>query len=258
MKIKNYLPLLTALMLTLGACKKNSSSGGENPTPGVTKYLTKQVSVSLLGGSNKVTTTTNYTYDAKKRLSTTYNATFKFTYAYYDSGKVYTSEQASAVDGTRIFLTEYVYTGGKLSKEVKKVYKNNAVSEIITDYVYNGDKVSEVHNSSGLVALNTYNSQGDLTKVESKGPEFTTTYTYTYDSNHNKLTENITYSTTNLKPTSTTYTYDTHNNVTKTVLVTAVATITVNTTNTYDADGYLTSAISDDGTSTVNTYSTLN
>jgi YD repeat-containing protein len=259
MKTKYSLTLLMALMLTINACKKSSSNDGENKPPLVTKYLTQDVSVVLVGGTNKVTVTTNYTYDAKKRLTTKNDGTFILTYTYYDNNKVYNLDQSSAINGTRLFLTEYTYTDNRLSRELKKVYKNGSVGqEITTDYVYNGDKISEVHNSAGVVTLNTYDGQGDLVKVENKAPEFTTTYVYTYDSNHRKVSENVSYSTTNLKPTSTTYAYDSHNNITKTVLVTAVATVTVNTTNTYDADGYLTSKISDNGTSTVYTYSTLN
>ena len=258
MKAKFYLTLLAVLTLTFGACKKNSGSGGENPTLTVKKYLVRDVRVSLVGGTNKITTTTNYTYDEKKRLKTRSDGVFILTYAYYDDGKVYTLDQTS-VGGAKLFLTESTYADGKLSRDTRKTYRDGVVlQEIITDYVYNGDKVSEVHNSAGIVTLYTYDSQGDQVKLENRNPDYTSFYAYTYDSNHNMLTENVTYSTTNLKPTSTTYTYDTHNKVTKSVLVTAVATVTINTINTYDADGYLTSAVSDNGTSTVNTYSTLN
>jgi YD repeat-containing protein len=257
MKTKHYINFFIALTLALSACKKNS--GGDAPAPSaVKKYLVQSTIKFQAPGIGLVTTTTNITYDSKKRKQTEKTGTSTFTYAYYDNDKLFSSTQTFADGNGLRFYTEYKYTGDLLAQTKKVTYKNNDnTGEVISNYIYNSsNQLTEIDYYLGFVTTYTYDSHGDAVKVVDKQDSMTFTYEYTYDANHRILTKTITGADPAV-PNAYAYTYDSHNNVTKLATTTGTTTKIVNTTYVYDADGYMTSYTADDGGSGSYTYSTL-
>jgi YD repeat-containing protein len=259
MKTKHYINLFIALTLALSACKKNSG-GDATPTPTVKKYLVQATVKAYAGGIGIITTTTDYTYDSKKRKQTEKASNSTFTYAYYDNDKLFSSTQTFG-DGNalRIYI-EYKYTGDLIAQTKNITYKNNEnVNEVISNYIYNSsNQLTEIDYYLGFVTTYTYDSKGDLIKMLDNQVLSTNTIVYTYDTNHRKITEtgtNVSESGTTTM--SFTYAYDSHNNVIKQSSTISGKTTTVNTTYVYDADGYVTSYTKDDGSSATYTYSTL-
>jgi hypothetical protein len=183
MKTKLYTALLVASLLFTFACKK-SNSGGSTDTPPTTKpkkYLTRIITVSSIPGPNGTATTTTsstyYTYDSKKRLSTVKNGDVVITYTYADDGNLYTINTMSSP--TNSSIAEFTYADGKLKQYTLKSFKGNQVqSETPYVYVYEGDKVTEIHWEIYYVKY-TYDSNGNIVKVFNYGdPQFSLIYTY--------------------------------------------------------------------------------
>lgn len=257
MKANYYINLLLALTLVLNSCKKNSSKS-DNPTPTVQKYLMRSVIVNNAAGIGLISTTTDYTYDSKKRKATEKSGKFSFIYAYFDDGKLYSSTELIDQGDALKFYTLYTYTGNLLSHEAETVYKNNQdFADYSIDFIYNGSLLTEVHSNTPYVTLNTYDSHNDLVKSEYIVDGDTTTTVNSYDSNHRKITDTITGGDPG-SPNGHAYTYDSHNNITKQIITIGTKTTTVNTTYVYDSDGYVTSYSSDDGGRGTFTYSALN
>jgi YD repeat-containing protein len=260
MKTKSQIWLLLAFVMLATACKKSGSA--DSVTPTVKKYVTQMVVVSNVPGIGKVTTTTDYTYDTKKRKLTEKTGNISYNYTYYDNDKLFSSTQSFGDGNMLRYVSENTYTGSLLTRLTRIVYKNNEdVDHQITDYIYDGsNKLTEEHYPGGAVKLYTYDSNNDAVKVEDRRLDGTVNTITTYDANHRQITVTQTTALPNIPNTSSTFTYDSHDNVTKSIIITGTTTTktaTVNFTNTYDADGYLTSSVGDDGSSKTNTYSTL-
>ena len=261
MKTKHYINLFIALTLALSACKKSSNGGGD--TPAVKKYLIQSTVKTYAGGIGIVTTTTDYTYDSKKRKVSETNGAITFNYLYYDNDLLFSSNQLFGNGNAQRIYTEYKYTGTLLAQYKVTTFKNNEnVSEIIYNYIYNSsNQIIELDYYVGLVKTYTYDSKGDLVKTYDTQAYTNNTIEYTYDGNHRKITETQTAVANDGSGTTTTmsytYAYDSHNNIIKQSSTIGGKTTTVNTTYVYDADGYMTGYTKDDGGSATFTYSTL-
>jgi hypothetical protein len=189
MKAKYYFNLFIAFVLLTTACSKKDTTN-PNPVPETKKkYLTRVTTVTTgpaAQGSIQTTSTTDYSYDSKKRLILAKTgATATTTYAYYDDGNLYTVTNSTGNTANRI-VYEFTYEGGKLKSYTLKVYQNNAITtNRLYDYVYNGDKVSEIHFDIYYV-LYTYDSKGNITKIFNHGdPDYS--YIYEYDDKKSKF-----------------------------------------------------------------------
>jgi hypothetical protein len=262
MKNKHYTTLLVVFMLFAFACKKSNSSG-DDVTPTAKKYLIQSTVKFNAPGIGIITTTTNYTYDSKKRKATEKAGNSTFNYVYYDNDLLFSSNQILGDGNAMRYLTEYKYTGTLIAQTKVTTYKNNEnVSEIISNYTYNSsNQLIKIDYYVGLIKTYTYDNKGDLVKTVDKQAYNTLTIEYTYDADHRKITETQTTvanddgSTVSIL--SYAYAYDSRNNVTKLVTTMSGKTATVNTTYIYDVDGYMTSYTKDDGGSATFTYTTL-
>jgi YD repeat-containing protein len=179
MKI-TQLALLLALAALLNACKKNSSDAPA--TPKKLKYLTQQIVVDSAGSGTR-TTTTNFTYDDKKRLISSKSGDNETDYAYNDAGNVYSTIFTSTVVTPDKTTREFTYADGKVSTAVERKYtKNNLVATNNYGFAFNGGQLTEVHadggNSGAGITLYYYDSNNNITKTDVNAGSFVTNITY--------------------------------------------------------------------------------
>jgi major membrane immunogen (membrane-anchored lipoprotein) len=191
MKAKSIL-ILAAISVALIACSKKKDETGGPATGENKKYLTRVTTLitgSVADGSPQTTSTTDYSYDSKKRLILAKTGTTTTSYAYYDDGNLYTVTISNGNIANRS-VYEFTHEGGKLKSYRLKGYKDNVVNtNILYDYVYNGDQVSEIHFDIYYL-LYTYDSKGNIVKIFSHGnPEFS--YIYQYDDKKSKFTNSM-------------------------------------------------------------------
>jgi hypothetical protein len=219
MKRKNTLMLLVALIALLMSCKK-SASISDNPVKKL-KYLTQVTSVQ-----NGTTSSTNFTYDDKKRIITTTTGTAVTTYN-YNADKLFSVETVNQPTGFRE-VRELSYQGNDLSSMRATIYRNNVLSSDITyNFLVVGGRVTESHYEI-YVDTYTYDSRGNVTKVYFNKSNFSNEYTY--DDKASRYTNGFPKYGINsevefLGP---------NNQITRT---------NVATTYTYDSDGYPVSAV---------------
>ncbi|MES2429099.1 MAG: hypothetical protein V4560_19110 [Bacteroidota bacterium] len=257
MKTKHYINFFIALTLALSACKKSNSVGTtDTPVTVTQKYLVHVSTISTVPGVGSSppttsTSTTDYTYDSKKRLSKIKSGSNASTYTYNDSGDLFSIYSTSGTAGSWS-TTEFTYADGKLISYNVKTFINNALTYDNTfTYVYNGDKVTELH--QGLYYyLYTYDSNGNIAKVYNHG---STDYylIYTYDNKKSRFAASP-FKYPSFEPAGDRY--SPNNRITSTT-----EGLTQNFLDsiayTYDADGYpITSSTSSDYKYTVTTQST--
>jgi hypothetical protein len=175
MRTKIHLALLMVFTALSVSCKKSSNT---TPTPVVTtklKYLTQQISVdsSMFGVSTR---TTNYSYDAKKRLISQSNGSNTITYTYKDNGDLYLITNSAP-----LYTEEFSYADGKISTVVRH---GSATSPYTLDnygFVYNGSNVTELHangDNGYHLTVYTYDSNNNMLKSDLDLEYIVTEYTY--------------------------------------------------------------------------------
>jgi|GEM_PF-1696869 hypothetical protein len=238
------LTLLMIFGVFLFACKKSSNTPEEPAPTKKVKYLSQ---VTIVRGTT--TSSTYYTYDAQKRLSTVKQGNTTTTY-FYDSNKLSSIERIT-ISGTDIssVVTQITYSDGAFSTSAKSY--NNGIFNIehITGYLVIDNKITEIHRDDAIIIIQSYDSNGNLIKSQNQ----LSNGTYTYSDKKNPAMVNAdpdprNYSSPNILLSSTsngtngavttTYTYEFDS---KGFILTS-ATPNYKGTYTYDSDGYITTS----------------
>ncbi|GAA4101777.1 hypothetical protein [Mucilaginibacter panaciglaebae] len=171
MKTVNQLAL-TILLASLGvSCKKVDSVPATLTSPTVTtnkiKYLVGQIFSDSTKNGVTITTTT-YTYDDKKRLSTEKSTGGNYTFVYNDYGELF-SITNNLNSQFSIYSQEFRYNGGKITTAVRHSYTH--VPQLVDNYayVYTGNNVTELHingDSGYKVTVYTFDANNNLIKSD--------------------------------------------------------------------------------------------
>ena len=264
MKPQHHLFLLMAFTICVQSCKKSSKNSG--PSTAKVKYLTQAITVTTSSNGSINNSITTYTYDDKKRLSTTKQAVQGSNGQINISTYTYNGDQLYSIHVTYngIVSSDKVFAynnDGTLKTVILTTYRNGLVFNTVEyGYVYKDGKVSERHHEM-FYELFTYDSNNNLIKSEGHG-QFNIVVTYTYDDKKSLFTGLATkmeLGGIDIDPAGDRY--NTNNILTVTTTVDSGTPIDSGSPNyVYDSDGYPTGSSSGDATNggkTSYTYSTL-
>jgi hypothetical protein len=233
MKRSNALVLLVTLIVLLTSCKKVQKA--EDTPVTKLKYLSQVTTVQSSGSS-----TINYTYDDKKRLSMVTAGTAVTTYT-YNVNVLFSVERTDSSNGFRE-VRELTYKDGDIIALRARIYRNNVLNSDVTyNFLVIGGRITENHYDI-YVDTYAYDSRGNVTKVYFNNTNFT--LEFSYDAKPSRYTNGFPK-------------YGINSEIEFLSPNNQVSRANVATTYTYDADGYPVSAVAVTGTGASATTATI-